>query len=99
MARPKKVVEPVEEVQEIVEPVESIEDTEISKIREIEALKEKLEVEHKELLKIRTEKRKEYKQATIAECMQATMRDDANSEKKELQKIVKIAQSKLNSMR
>jgi hypothetical protein len=107
MAKPKKVIE--EDVkediqQEIVEkpvkqPKKDKVDPEIAKLKEIAELEGEMEKKRKELYDIRVEKRQHVKQASVHECLKIAMRDDKNSEKKKLEKIVKAGEAQLKRMK
>lgn len=106
MGRPRKkdIEEVVEEnkaaaVGIVEEVVEVPEDTESSLLTAVGIAEANLNAKSKKLSEFRQARLKSHRQPTIQECMSCQMRDDANSEKKELQKFLKAGQAKLNLMR
>lgn len=64
-------------------------------LREIEKLESDLKSKKKEYSEYIATQRKETKQLSVSECLKLAMRDDLNSDRRELRKITGIALDKL----
>jgi hypothetical protein len=68
-------------------------------LQEISQLEEKVKEKRKEYSEYIASQRKEVKIPTLAECHALSMRDDKNSDRRELKKVTAMAMSKLKKSR
>lgn len=97
MARPRKEVS--EQVEEVVKPVVKAkvkaEPKDKLLLQEIAKLEADVKAKKKEYSEYIASQRKETKTPTVAECLKLAMRDDLNSERRELKIITGMALNKL----
>jgi hypothetical protein len=85
--KPKRGRKPKEEIPKV--------DKATSLLKEIAELEDKAKAKKKEYSEYIASQRKEAKKPSLHECLQLAMRDDLNSDRRELKKVTGMALSKL----